>query len=86
MDEFSDLSYEVNILKTPEEINPITDKNPKKTGIIVELENRKGVLLPNLQGITTPEKQLEIALKKAGINPSSDYKIYKFETEIYEGS
>ncbi len=92
-EELPDLEYEINILKNPklvvesnskkipEEIKKI---NPKKEGIIVESENKKALLLPGLPGLERPKKQIKAALKKGGIKPYENYKIYKFETEKHE--
>ncbi|RKX50207.1 MAG: AMMECR1 domain-containing protein, partial [Thermotogae bacterium] len=44
---------------------------------------RRGVLLPNLSEVDTIEKQLKIALMKAGISPDEDYKIYRFTAKRY---
>lgn len=47
---------------------------------------KKGLLLPNLEGVDTVSEQLAIACEKAGINPSSNYHIEKFTvTRYYEG-
>ncbi|WP_028830017.1 AmmeMemoRadiSam system protein A [Proteocatella sphenisci] len=53
--------------------------DPKKYGVIVSRGSRKGLLLPNLEGVDTVEYQLSIALRKAGIPENSDYKIERFE-------
>ena len=52
--------------------------DPRKYGVIVEEGLKRGVLLPDLEGVDTIEEQLSIACKKANIN-SDNYKIYKFE-------
>ena len=36
-------------------------------------------MLPNLEGIDTAEKQVYIALQKAGISPREKYKLERFE-------
>ena len=48
-------------------------------GVIVSLGGRRGLLLPNLEGVETPEEQIEIALQKAGISPAEDYELEAFE-------
>lgn len=58
--------------------------DPQKYGVIVSKGARKGLLLPNLEGIDTVEEQIEIALRKAGIEASSDYKIERFEVIRHE--
>lgn len=58
--------------------------NPKKYGVIVSKGMRKGVLLPNLEGIDTVDEQLNIACQKAGINPDAEFEIEKFEVIRYQ--
>ena len=45
---------------------------------------RKGVLLPNLEGVESVDDQLAIACQKAGINPDGDFDIEKFEVIRYK--
>jgi AMMECR1 domain-containing protein len=44
---------------------------------------RRGLLLPDLEGVDTPEEQVAIALKKAGISPSEHYQMERFEVIRY---
>ncbi len=92
--ELPELSYEVNILKEPREVMTVSDSKipenipllqPEKEGIIVKSGNKTGLLLPGIEGIDSPDKQLKLALRKAGIDLTKNYKIYKFETDKYEG-
>jgi len=69
--------------------------DPKKYGIIVKSipqnasieENsylKTGLLLPDLEGIDTVEKQFSIACQKGNINPYKEkILIYRFKTEKY---
>lgn len=84
--EFPRLSFEVNILGEKEVVSSKKIKNidPQKEGIIVKRGTKRGLLLPRIKGINTSEKQLKIVLKKAGIRPTEDYQVFKFETESYE--
>ncbi len=41
----------------------------KKYGVIVSKGGKRGLLLPDLEGVDTVEKQLEIAKQKAGLSP-----------------
>ncbi|MGB9857094.1 MAG: AmmeMemoRadiSam system protein A [Dictyoglomaceae bacterium] len=84
LQELDNLEFSVDILSPLEEVSSINELDPKKYGIVVEKGWRRGVLLPDLEGVDTVEKQLEIALAKAGIHPSEDYKIYKFEVTRYK--
>lgn len=92
-EEIQDLQFEVYILEEPEhfcDIEPqeepeekIKELNPKKEGILVKTDTKSALLLPDLEGLTTPMEQLNAALKKAGINSQEKYKILKFEAQKY---
>jgi len=86
--ELDSLSYTVYVLNKPELIKDIKELNPKKYGIIVKTASgipKSGLLLPDLQGVDTIEKQIFIACQKAGIDPAAEkIFIYKFTTEKYE--
>lgn len=50
-----------------------------------EVEYKTGLLLPDLEGIDTAEKQVSIACQKAGINPEKEKVfIYSFKTKKYQ--
>lgn len=80
--ELKNLVYSVDILSLPEECSS-EDLNPSEYGVIVSKGNRRGVLLPALEGVDTVEKQLAIALEKARIAPHEDYKIERFKVDRY---
>jgi len=81
-DEFLDLELSVDILGLPEKATA-SNLDPKKFGVVVSLGYRKGVLLPDLEGVNTVQQQLGIALKKAGIGESENYNIFRFSVERY---
>jgi len=84
-EELPELSYMVYILNKPELVKDIKELNPKKYGIIVKSGPRTGLLLPDLEGIKTTEKQISIACQKAGIDPAQEkILIYKFTVEKYQ--
>ncbi len=78
-DELDTLVYSVDVLGEPEVISSLDELDVKTYGVIVTKGRRSGLLLPDLEGIDTPQKQVEIALWKAGISPSDDYKMERFE-------
>lgn len=69
--ELDRLSYSVDVLKPPEDISDRSMLDTKKYGVIVSLGGRRGLLLPNLDGIDNVDDQVKIAMQKAGI-PLSD--------------
>ncbi len=73
------LEYSVDVLTLPEPVASLEDLDPKRYGVIVSFGARRGLLLPDLEGIDTVELQLDIALKKAGIDPGQPYRMQRFE-------
>ncbi|HSP61981.1 MAG TPA: AmmeMemoRadiSam system protein A [Pyrinomonadaceae bacterium] len=83
-DELPNLKYSVDVLSQPELVH-LEDLDPKVYGVIVEDEDgvHRGLLLPNLEGIDTAAKQVEIASRKAGIAPGAEVKLWRFRAERY---
>lgn len=82
-DELDNIDISVDVLSIPEKINQIDQLEPKKYGVIVsDGVYRKGLLLPDIEGIDTVEDQLSIAKRKAGIYEleNDELKIYRFTT------
>lgn len=77
-DELLDIDFSVDVLEKPTPAEK-TDLDPKKYGVIVSKGYKRGLLLPDLEGVDTVEEQLAIACQKAGIDPRNDYSIEKFE-------
>lgn len=77
--ELSELVYSVDVLSEPEPIKSIDELDVKRYGVIVTSGYRRGLLLPNLEGVDTPEQQVSIAMQKAGIGPHQSYSLERFE-------
>ncbi len=82
-EELSQLEYSVDVLTEPEPVESEADLDPKRYGVIVESGWRKGLLLPDLEGVDTVEQQLEITRAKAGIAPDEPVNLYRFEVKRY---
>lgn len=78
-EELGQLLYSVDVLGKPERVASVAELDAKRYGVIVSKGWKRGLLLPNLDGVNTPEQQISIALKKAGIHPSEEYTIERFE-------
>ena len=79
-DELSTLEYSVDVLGEAEEIESKVQLDAKKYGVIVSQGFKRGLLLPNLEGIETVEEQISVAKQKAGIEPEDDnVKLHRFE-------
>ncbi len=83
VEELDSIIVSVDVLSTPEEIGSLDELDPKKYGIIVESGWRRGLLLPDLEGVDTIEQQIQIAKAKAGIYGQENVKIYRFTVERY---
>ena len=81
-DELEDLTYSVDILEEAQ-ICDFEDLDPKKYGIVVERGARKGILLPDLEGVDTRDMQVSIALEKARISKNEKYIIKRFRVRRY---
>lgn len=79
--ELPELVYDVDVLTTPEPIASEKDLDPKRYGVIVSTDDgRRGLLLPDLDGVDTVEEQVRIAARKGGISVShDDYRLERFE-------
>jgi AmmeMemoRadiSam system protein A/AmmeMemoRadiSam system protein B len=78
LEELLDIDFSVDVLTEPE-ASSIEELDPKEYGVIVRSKGKAGLLLPDLEGVETVEKQLEIALNKAGIGTYEDYSIQRFK-------
>ncbi len=82
--ELNKVNISVEILSKPEAIDSLNELDPKKYGLIISDGNyRRGVLLPDIEGIDTIEKQINIVKRKAGIFEleNNALEFYRFTTE-----
>ena len=78
--ELDHISYSVDILGKAEAIQSPDELDPHRYGVIVTKGWKRGLLLPNLDGINTVADQLSIAKRKAGIDPTdTDVQLERFE-------
>ncbi len=82
--ELKDLTYSVDVLTPPEPIKSQDQLDPKKYGVIVEAGWRRGLLLPDLEGVDTVDEQIDICRQKAGIAPDEPIKLYRFQVKRYK--
>ncbi len=81
--ELPHLEVSVDILSPPEPVSGPEELDPKRYGVIVESGWKKGLLLPDLEGVDTVDQQLAIAMAKAGIGRGEKVKLYRFTVERY---
>ena len=83
-EELSQLSYSVDVLSAPEPAT-LADLDPVVYGVIVEDDSgsHRGLLLPDLEGVDTVAKQVEIAARKAGISSEAPLKLARFRVSRF---
>ena len=78
-DELQWLDINVDVLGEPEDIESKDELDVKKYGVIVSSVGKRGLLLPDLEGVDTVDQQIEIAKQKAGIHRFESVKLQRFE-------
>lgn len=83
--ELSGLRFSVDVLGEPEETR-FQELNPAVYGVIVEDESgtRRGLLLPDIEGVESAEQQVQIAARKAGIAPGTPLRLYRFRVTRFK--
>ena len=67
-EELEDLEISVDVLAPPERIQSTDELDVRRYGVIVTKGRKRGLLLPNLDGVDTVEEQVSIAKRKAGLS------------------
>ncbi len=81
-EELPNIIVNVDVLSPYEPVKTVEELDPKRYGIIVQKGWRRGLLLPDIEGVNTIEEQIRIAKLKAGIF-DDDFEIFKFTVERY---
>ena len=83
LEELPEITISIDVLSPLEKVDSLADLNCRQFGLAVKHNEKQGVLLPNLDGIATVENQLQVCLKKAGIDSKAPYEMYRFEARRY---
>lgn len=82
--ELADLEISVDVLGPPEQVRGREELDPKVYGVIVERGHRRGLLLPDLEGVDTVDDQIAIAAQKAGLDPGDPgIRLLRFKVERF---
>lgn len=73
------LTISVDVLGDTERISSPGELDVERYGVIVTKGSRRGLLLPNLEGVDTVEQQIAIAKQKAGIPEQETVELERFE-------
>jgi AmmeMemoRadiSam system protein A len=77
--ELADLEISVDVLSQPEAIDSKEKLDPTCYGCIVKAGGRRGLLLPDLPGVNTPDQQIAICKQKAGIGEKEKVELFRFK-------
>lgn len=78
-EELDKLTISVDVLGDMEKIDSPDELDVKRYGVVVTKGYRRGLLLPNLEGVDTVEDQIAIAKRKAGIGEHEKAALDRFE-------
>lgn len=78
-EELEKLTITVDVLGDTEKIDSPDKLDVKRYGVVVTKGYRRGLLLPNLEGVDTVEEQIAIAKQKAGIGAQEKAELERFE-------
>jgi len=76
--ELTRLGIEISVLEPPEPIESASQLDPKRFGVVVSQGERRGVLLPEVEGVDTVDDQLRIAMRKGEISAHAPYRLQRF--------
>ena len=78
-EELDKLEINVDVLSAPEKIRGKEELDVKRYGVIVSSGSKRGLLLPDLDGVDTVEEQIDIARRKGGIRDGEPVALERFE-------
>jgi AmmeMemoRadiSam system protein A len=81
--ELADLEISVDVLTEPVKVESVKELDAKKFGVIVKSGARRGLLLPDLEGVNSPEEQIAICRQKAWIGDAEPVELFRFEVKRY---
>ena len=84
--ELDGLEIKVDVLSAPEPVSGPDELDARRYGVIVQAKegwHRRGLLLPDLEGVDTVEEQIRICRLKAGIGAGEPIELSRFEVARY---
>ncbi|HJX60934.1 MAG TPA: AmmeMemoRadiSam system protein A [Dehalococcoidia bacterium] len=79
--ELDELSYSVDVLSPPEPVSGPEELDHRRYGLIVRNGLRRGLLLPDIEGVSSVDEQIAIARVKGGILPEEPVELFRFTVQ-----
>ena len=83
-DELDGLEISVDVLTQPEAVASKAELDASCYGCIVRSGERRGLLLPDLEGVNTAAEQIAICRRKAGIGENEPVELFRFKVRRYK--
>lgn len=83
--ELDDLNYEVSVLHPPEPADSLAEFDPARYGIIVhDPKGRRALMLPDVEGLDTVDKQYKATCRKGRIDPDGQVTLQRFQVDKFK--
>lgn len=79
MEELDRIRISIDLLTPLERVDSPEQLDPARYGVMVRSGKKKGLLLPDLPGVDSASRQIEICREKAGIDPGEEVALERFE-------
>lgn len=83
--EINKLEIIVDLLTEPEQVFSMEAYDPNKQGVIVQQDEKRGLVLPETDDVDTSEQQVNLARQRAGIGPEDLVDLFIFDVTRYIG-
>ena len=80
-EELRELEISVDVLGDAEPVRSPEELDVMRYGVIVSRGRRRGLILPNLEGVDSVADQIRIARQKGGIGEDEPFRLERFEVE-----
>lgn len=84
--ETAGLQIKVDVLGPLEPVTDASQLDEKVYGVVIQSGARRAVLLPDIAGVDSVPRQLELVRKKAGIGPDEPVTLYRFTVTRYHAN
>ncbi|MBI3581604.1 MAG: AmmeMemoRadiSam system protein A [Nitrospinae bacterium] len=82
--ELGELSVSVDVLSEPSPVSDVSTLDARKFGVIISTKTKRGLLLPDIEGVDTAAEQIAICRRKGGIGPFEKAEIERFTVARYK--
>ncbi len=81
--EMEGLQIKVDVLSSMESVSDESSLDEKIYGVLIEADNRRALLLPDISAVKSVPHQLELVRRKAGLSPDEPANLYRFTVTRY---